>query len=172
MPKATEITMPRYADWRPSAHDAKGLALDDRQDWLVCPVSINRDTEDPLTLSNWHSFVSALSLNATTCEDFEIHRFGHWGPGWFEIILVRPDTAAAIAAQEMADALESYPVLDEHDYSEREMEAEQEAWQGLSVKERLALLKRTHYKGSCLAARRDYPPHDDNGAIRESLLGY
>jgi len=59
----------------------------------------------------------------------EVHRFGHWACGWFEIILVRPDTNAAKTAEEIEAALADYPILDECDHSEREMGAANETWQ-------------------------------------------
>lgn len=172
MPKQTEITMKRYADWRPTAHDTAGKSLPERQDWLVTPFMITRDTEDCLTLSNWHVLTRELAKIDPDGVDHETHRFGHWGPGWFEIVIVRPDTATAIEAQQLADACESYPILDDSDFSEREMNAETEAWQALSVKDRVDLLKRAHYRGCVLVARREYAPADDNGAIRERLLNY
>lgn len=60
---------------------------------------------------------------ALEASDFETHRFGHWGPGWIEIIVVRPGSACHREAQAIAAAVSDYPVLDEHDYSEREHEA-------------------------------------------------
>lgn len=60
---------------------------------------------------------------ALDTSDFETHRFGHWGPGWFEIIVVRPGSACHREAQAIAAAVSNYPVLDESDYCEREHEA-------------------------------------------------
>lgn len=173
MPKQTEITMQRYADYKPSAFDIKGLALPDRQDWRVIPIILTRDTEDCLTLSNWHVFMRDVGAkDAHTDTDLEVHTFNHWACGWFKIMLVRPGSPAELEAQELADAMASYPILDASDFSEREMHAETEAWQALSIKERVALLKRAHYTGCVLVARREYAPADDNGAIRERLLNY
>lgn len=51
----------------------------------------------------------------------EVHRFGHWACGWFESIMVNPKRKTVIKIlKEIHDDLESYPVLDESDYSERE----------------------------------------------------
>ena len=41
-----------YREFRPSGFDVKGLGLDDRQDWLVAPVTVNRDS-NCLERSNW-----------------------------------------------------------------------------------------------------------------------
>ena len=115
-----------YKKHRPTGFDPAGAFLDeDRQEWLVVRVSRNRDS-DCIAESNFHSFLEGLGGES---DDVEVHRFGHWGPGWYEIIIINPKASAIVAlAQEMEDALEDYPVLDEQDLSERESKAEQEAW--------------------------------------------
>lgn len=67
-------------------------------------------------------FASRLE-SALETSDFETHRFGHWGPGWFEILVVRPGSACHREAQRIAAALDSYPVLNEEDFSSRSHEA-------------------------------------------------
>ena len=64
-----------------------------------------------------------------TDPDFEIHRFGHWACGWFEIMIVRPGSQCAKQAQAIESALAGYPVLDEDDFSDREHAAANEAWE-------------------------------------------
>ncbi len=104
----------------------------------------------------------------------EVHRFGHWGPGWFEIILIHPDHAKAVA--EWEGALSEYPVASETDFSKLEYEEACAAWQQASIRERVELLQRAHYGGRLtvallMQARRDDMPSDDNGCIQERLLG-
>lgn len=118
------ITLPTYAEYAPTSLDAKGAFLPDRQNWYVLPLIATRDTCNPLELSNWD--VAQKILDDAGAE-YEIHRFGHWGPGWFEIILVHPDSVHA--AQDIADRLEDYPCLDESDWSDREAEAAAEDWE-------------------------------------------
>lgn len=110
----------KYAEFRPTQFDCKGLNLGDRQDWVVVPHSRTRDS-GPLAESNFAVALRELGGESETCE---VHRFAHWGPGWFEIILVSPER------EEEADALEcaDYPVLDDSDFSEREQEAANETW--------------------------------------------
>lgn len=120
----------RYGDYRPTGFDPRGLGLPDRQDWIVVPVGRTRDTSDPRSLSNWHS---ALRILGDESETVEVHRFGHWGPGWFEIILVHPSREAEV--EEIAGALANYPILDEDDASEREMEAQSEDWDRYGAKD-------------------------------------
>lgn len=76
-----------------------------RENWIVAPVSRNRDS-GPLDESN---FASALELLGGESESCEVHRFGHWGPGWYEIIIVHPSRAREI--DDLESSLESYPVL-------------------------------------------------------------
>jgi hypothetical protein len=78
---------------------------------------------DGETIAGFAERLESLSL----CSDFETHRFGHWGPGWFEIIVVRPGSACHREAQAIVAAVSDYPVLDESDYSRREYESQCEA---------------------------------------------
>lgn len=121
--------LPRYGDWRPTPFDPAGLALDDRADWRVCPVSITRDTRDSVTLANWQTITAELDKLDPDCADHEEHRFGHWGPGWFEIVIVRPGTACANTIGETVCALADYPVLDEDAMSAIEVEQQGESWE-------------------------------------------
>lgn len=118
--------MQRYADYAPSACDTKGLAFkgDDREDyqeWLVAGGH-NRDSDD-LGESNWHATLDALREIDPGSVDHYVVNFGHWAVGWVEIVLVRPDSAAAKEAERIEAALSDYPVLDESDFSEREYES-------------------------------------------------
>ena len=117
-----ETTLTRYGEFAPTPFDHSGAFLPDRQDWLVLPVTRNRDSQS-LAESN---FTTALEILGSESETVEVHRFGHWGPGWFEIILVHPSRFAD--AQAIADRLESYPILDEEDVSAREWEDYCESW--------------------------------------------
>lgn len=121
-----KIELPKYRDHRPTQFDPHKLinGSTEREEWLMVPVSRTRDSE-ALAESNFEAAVKALGGEGP---DVEIHRFGHWGPGWYEILIVRPGSKAEDAACEIAAALEDYPVLDESDHSAREYEAEIEAW--------------------------------------------
>lgn len=120
--------MQAYKNFDPTGIDGEGKFLTgydddhpDRQDWLVCPVTRTRDTPDNdlLAESNFSAMLDALGGEG---ENVEVYRFGHWGPGWFEIILVRPGTPEETTAREQEERLENYPVLDEDDFSRRELE--------------------------------------------------
>jgi hypothetical protein len=139
-----------YKDWAPTVFDSKGLMLDDRQDWIVVPVMQTRDS-GPLDESN---FAAALRILGGESETVEVHRFGHWGPGWFEIIIAAPELADKV--DEIEASLADYPVLDESDYSEREWEKASEWWMSCGMRERIRICDRFHE--SIFAARRDEIP--------------
>ena len=132
--------MTPYKHHRPTGFDRAGAFLDeDRQDWLVAPVIQTRDS-GPIDESNFKCFLDGLGGEG---KSVEVHRFGHWGPGWYEIIIIDPKAEAILTlAQEMEDALENYPVLDEEDLSKRENEAEQESWGSWGRKDFTKALKR------------------------------
>lgn len=88
----------------------------ERHDWFVV-CGQNRDS-DSLTRSNFRSMLKALGGESDTVA---IERENHWACGWVEFILVHPDDAARITkANEIREALEDYPVVDEMDWSELE----------------------------------------------------
>lgn len=131
--------METYAQYSPTAFDRAGAFLeDDRQEWLVVPVSRNRDS-GPFAESNFSAALSALDGESDDCE---VYRFGHWGPGWFEIILVRPGSEAAEKAEDVERRLQNYPALDEDDLSERETEEANRVWkQCYDLPERVAYVR-------------------------------
>ena len=124
------MDFPRYGDWSPTQFDSN---IDiDRSDWLVMPVMQTRDS-GPLDQSNFACFLDALGGEGETVE---VRRFGHWGPGWFEIIIIDPnDVAAQSVAYDCARALQDYPVLNDTDHSIRESEAEMESWSTWAYKD-------------------------------------
>jgi hypothetical protein len=118
--------MTPYKHHRPTQFDRAGAFLDDdRQDWLVCPVTRTRDS-GPMEESNFHAFLEGLGGEGG---NVEVHRFGHWGPGWYEIIIINPKEERLVAeAEAMEASLDNYPVLNEEDLSKRENDAENDAW--------------------------------------------
>lgn len=100
----------------------------ERPDFYVF-LGRHRDS-DILTESN---FAAALRELGGESETVVVAREGHWAVGWVETIEIHEDDAKALkAADEMAAALEDYPILDESDFSEREYEAVQAFWNGWS----------------------------------------
>lgn len=127
----------KYADYAPTAFDGRGAFLPDRQDWIVLPVIQTRDS-GPMEFSN---FAAALEILGGEGETVEVHRFGHWGPGWFEIILVDPaDSARVAVAEDIENRLADYPLLDEEDFSRREWEDYEAGWESYGWSEFIRLL--------------------------------
>lgn len=132
--------MQTYSEFRPTAFDSRGLGLSDQQNWLLAPCGVNRDS-DALTRSNFRCCLAALGGESETVE---IHRFGHWGAGWFEVILIDPVDAARVKVAEGIEAsLADYPVLDEQDFGEEETQEANEVWaRCYRAKERIAYIRR------------------------------
>lgn len=120
----------RYRNHSPTQFD-NNIALRDgyeeQNEWLIAPCSQTRDS-DALARSNFIEQLAQLKDEANS-DDYEVHRFGHWGPGWYEIVLVRPGSKAEKVALEIAGALEQYPVLNDEAFSELELEGAEEAWE-------------------------------------------
>lgn len=140
----------------------------DREGWLVF-LGQHRDS-DTVQRSNFRSALKALG-GEDDAAGVAVERFNHWAVGWTEAILIRPDAAEKIAEAERITAkLEDYPVVDEDDLSELEWDEMCETWERASLRERLDYIEGS--KVSPFAVRRAEIPQDDNGIIRERLLGY
>lgn len=149
-----------YKDFQPTGMDSKGLGLPERQDWLVVGIAHNRDS-DILTQSNWQVLSRELEKaeeGKSGESDWEIHRFGHWGPGWFELVLVRPETQIAKVAQELEDCLSEYPVLDESHYSDLENQEIEQYWKLMCKRERIQVCAKAGI--SIFASRRNACPDE------------
>lgn len=131
----------KFKDFRPTQFDQKGLGSEGQEDWRVLPCSITRDT-GPLSESNFEAAKKMLDEKEI---EYEVHRFGHWGPGWFEVIVVKPTPEGLELAGQIASSLGDYPILDEMDHSERELEAVYQNWTGWQEREFLdAIEKEVH----------------------------
>jgi hypothetical protein len=170
--------MQKYKDFRPTGFDRPGLGIysnmEDQAGWLVPGIAQNRDS-GCLARSNFECFQKYLEEIEEEGNTWQIHRFGHWGNGWFEIFTIKPETAAATLAQETEDALENYPVIDEEHFCELEEEEANETWSSFSIDERVELIQRVqpNYDGkpvSIFSARHDYYPNDDQGTMKYHLV--
>ena len=134
-------TMIKYKEFRPTVFDSKGSFLGSKQqEWYVLPIGQNRESTS-FDISN---FTIALKLLGGERDNIiEVHRFGHWGPGWFEIIIVNHKAGRTLKiAQKIESDLESYPILDESDFSEREVIEANEIWESCySWKERIEYIR-------------------------------
>lgn len=92
-------------------------------EWL-CLLTRNRDS-DCLAESN---FRSALRELGGESETVRVDRFGHWACGWWEALSVRAGSPEHEIAKGISERLESYPVVNEFDFSELESETADEVW--------------------------------------------
>lgn len=121
----------RFKDFRPTQFDSKAIdiassdsGLDNKGEWFVLPCSRTRDS-GILSESNFEGCLKELEEKEIR---HEVHRFGHWGPGWYEIIIVQHSPSGTQFVGEVMCALADYPILYEDDYFERELELEYECW--------------------------------------------
>ena len=149
-----DTDMVKYEKFAPTCFDHKGAYLPEKLDWYVLPVSRTRDSS-VLEESNFD--VATKILGGDRENVIEIHRFVHWGPGWFEIIIVNPKAGKTMRkAMGIESSLVDYPVLDDIDYSRREWEEMQETWMQMGLAERIEVCCNTN--NSKFAARRDAVP--------------
>ena len=98
-------------------------------DWSgwVCGIGHNRDS-DILTQSNFHSVLKALGGEIDGV--VEVRRVGHWVCGWFEQIMVNSKNEEKLYEYlKINNSLADYPVFDDDDFSEREMEYKDETFE-------------------------------------------
>jgi len=124
MPDKYDEAFERYGDHSPTPFD-RNIDID-RSDWYVMPVYQDRGSECRAQ-SNFDCFVKELGGESETVE---VHRFGHWGHGWYEMIIVNPaDEKAMETAYDCAGYLQNASsVLDTADLSRRESEDIDESW--------------------------------------------
>lgn len=101
---------------------------EDEENWFLYTTS-TRDTQSMLTISNEHCIKKSLSQFK---DDVIEMRCSHWGFGYVNSLAIRvysngEITKAFIEFCSLMAALESYPVLDDSDYSKREYEAQLES---------------------------------------------
>lgn len=106
---------------------------------LLVVLTRSRDS-DVLTESNWECAVEKLGGES---DEVEIHRFGHWACGWWEALCVVEGTTAHEIATQIESDLNHYPVLDDSDFSEREMNEANEVWKNcFNESDRIAYIRR------------------------------
>jgi hypothetical protein len=76
----------------------------------------SRDS-DPLEASN---FAVAFKAYTDAGVDAQADSFNHWAVGWVEELTVPITRTAIVVLESLRDRVESYPVLDDEDFSQRE----------------------------------------------------
>jgi hypothetical protein len=102
-------------------------------------VGQSRDS-DALERSNFACMLKALGGESDTVL---VIRESHWAVGWVEWIAIHESDAKALEiADNIAAALENYPVVDESHWSELEQEDANETWRNcFTPKERIAYVR-------------------------------
>ena len=115
----------RFSDSRPTGFDRRHGSFADAEphaQWYVV-LGQNRDS-DALAKSNFECATS--NLEACGEDAYHIHRFGHWGCGWYEVLIVNNENEKACTeADDMLRALADYPCLDDEHYSAKMCELEE-----------------------------------------------
>jgi hypothetical protein len=136
-------------------------------DYYSAGVGQSRDS-DYVEQSNFAAMLAELGGESDTVI---VVRESHWAVGWVEWIAIHEtDTTALAIADAQCGRLADYPVLDEMDWSEREWNAACGTWERASLRDRIEYCSRAGV--SIFAARRDEVPQDDNGSLRDYLLGH
>ena len=114
--------MKRYKDWVPTLFDSKnnyaGDSLESVENWFVV-YGRNRDSE-PIQESNFRIMMDELKPDDS--EDSSCFRFGHWACGWYEIILVKPDSPSCDIAKTLLETIKEEGFLDEDDVMQLRIE--------------------------------------------------
>ncbi len=156
--------MIKLSEFRPTQLDAAGLFRKDKHNWLVCDISVNRDS-NVLAQANWKALSKIL---AKFNGDYEVLRFGHWACGWFEIVVIKPDSKCQEEVEKIEKAISDYPVICDITYSQMESEEISSIWSGLSISERINLCNKC--KISIFSSRGNSVPYEVYGEIREKWL--
>ena len=112
----------KFGEFQPTKLDAIGLGSEGKEDWFVMPIGQNRDS-NTIQRSNFTVMQKHFSEKDEEQESYEIHRFRHWGNGWFEILVFNPKNSSLLElAQDLKNELELHIVLDEDHWLQLEIE--------------------------------------------------
>ena len=151
----------RWTSEDPATGETSNYIGERPDDCYVGPVSVNPGS-NCLTRANWKVIATELeSLGA------EIHRFGHWACGWYEILLIPPDADDALErADYWAARLQDYPVADETVWSDMEFEEAYQWWKDMGLRGRVELCEEA---GISIFAARHVDQIPDNTYIWDRL---
>lgn len=124
------------------------------KEWAVL-LTRNRDSHD-LEESNFETALQLLGYGDDN-KDVQVERFGHWACGWWEALCVKIGTTSYTTAMEIQERLDNYPVLDEEDFTRRELDHAQLLWRDwMGLKEKVEACQRSGI--SIFAARCEEMP--------------
>jgi hypothetical protein len=145
------------------------------RDWFGYAAIVGRHRgSDSLTVSNFETAKKWLSPWLDDEESgVEIRACNHWAVGWTEEIMMKstaPLQAVAMACK-ILNSIESYPVLSEDDWSNRQTEMAESFWASISEGQRLEIMKDCDIENPEQYASQSVPPFgaDDHGYLWEAL---
>lgn len=117
--------------------------------WALGPVIRHRES-DCLQESNADALLKHLQSDPSLADDWTLTSCDHWAVGWVEHLSYRAVEADEKTATRIArvlrawfDKLDDYPIADEDDFSEREMEEANRVWKDCySDAERIKYIRR------------------------------
>lgn len=153
-----------YSGHTPTPWD--GHICSELDSFYIGPCTQQRDS-NTLERCNFEAMTEAV-LNVAQHEETEVHRFGHWACGWYEMLLIHPtDTEALKIASRLSASLEQYGSLDDDKLSAMELDEACKTWENWSISDRVYALDR--FGLSIFAARRDELPYDPTGELTAYL---
>lgn len=160
--------MKTYATWTPTPMDHSMGTFAEEHDWIVGPISITRDTPAwSVDASNWR--VVLAQLENLDPETWCTKTHGHWGPGWYQIILAQPGTEAHQVLAEAKVTLSDNVLLDDDEYFHTRRIHKTEQWENASYEDRVEWLEKARM--STLHANMDTLPQDPQGSLDNAILG-
>tara|TARA_Y100001938_G_scaffold5948_1_gene7433 strand:+ start:384 stop:1229 length:846 start_codon:yes stop_codon:yes gene_type:complete len=113
-----------FGEFQPTEYDRKGKGADfDNRDWLVSSIQLNRDS-GLIEKSNFETYIKGLTDIEPEGDHWQIHRFGHWACGWFEVVILNPiDSLVLDQALQDQLSLTDYPILNEDHFSNMQLES-------------------------------------------------
>jgi hypothetical protein len=111
---------------------------DDYKDWY----GVSGQSRDSQALER-SNFKTALTMLGGEGENVLVARYGHWAFGWIEEIYVKPNTPQYDIACQIESSLADYPVLNDEDFSEEEMNEANKVWANCyDAKERIEYIRK------------------------------
>lgn len=136
----------KYGDYSPTEFDIKGLA-GERNGINNFRIVLQQNRDSGVSeRANWKAALNIINVDN---EHVQIHRFGHWACGWFELLLVSDNAPDEIKekAAEIVCSLADYPILDEELNSEMESEEALEIWKNCYDKaERIEYIRENRHQ--------------------------
>ena len=129
-------TLQTFIEFQPTEFDRKGKGADfENRDWLVSSIQLNRDS-GLIEKSNFETYIKGLTDIEPEGDHWQIHRFGHWGCGWFEIVILNPiDSLVLDQALQDHLSLTDYPILNEDHFSNMKLDSYHEWVDDMGVSE-------------------------------------